>query len=196
TISLSPVVYNYDAVIEVSGVSILSEKGFLWVAFSIDDTGAIVSNKLQAFGKFTLTKYILVRTDTNKYELFFRHDDFNAFFKFRPMFNFGGSSVHTYYQLPAKVDPLPAGSQYYFTEYGSNGQINQETKFLSGGFWVYSGTGLIFDTVRTECQFPGSNDIITIPGTRINLAAFPALDNDTDPQFVRPKWNSAGDVVP
>jgi hypothetical protein len=78
----------------------------------------------------------------------------------------------------------------------ANGGVNQETKFLSGGFWVYSGTGLVFDTVATQAQFPGSNDIVTIPGTRIDLSTFPALDNATQQQFVRPKWNRAGVVTP
>ncbi len=90
---------------------------------------------------------------------------------------------------------LSAGNAWGSKIYGDT-PPNQETKFLSGGFWVYSGTGLIFDTVLTEMQFPGSNEIVMIAGTRIDLAEFPELDNDTDPQFVRPKWNSAGDVVP
>jgi hypothetical protein len=98
-----------------------------------------------------------------------------------------GGAPGEYYHLSAEE---------YEKVQNMEGGINQDTKFLSGGFWVYSGSDLIFDTVVTECQFPGSNEVIVIPSTRIDLADFPELDNGTYPQFARPKWNRDGVVVP
>lgn len=117
--------------------------------------------------------------------------------KFRILFLCNAANKSQFLQGSAYA-ALPAVSDQQFSSklFGGAAGTNQDTKFLSGGFWVYSGTGLIFDTVLTEMQFPGSNEIISIPGTRIDLADFPELDNDTDPQFVRPVWNRAGQVVP
>jgi hypothetical protein len=196
TINLSiPDQVNYYVALELAGISTNYEKGNLWIHFRVNEsTGDLEVNQLKCFGEMVPSKYKLVRIDSDTYAVFAHHDESDSNYKFRPIFQYGATEVTEYHHQAARTS-LPAGAQYNFSAFGAN-QVNQETKFLSGGFWVYSGTGLIFDTVLTECQFPGSNDIITIPGIRINLEDFPELDNGTDPQFVRPVWNQAGQVVP
>lgn len=116
TINLNvPAQLNYYAVIEFHGVSAAYEKGFLWVQFEVDAGGDLVTNALKCFGEFDVSKYKLVKVDADHYDLFVAHVGANDFYKFRPLANFGGSSIYTYYQLPTKVDPLPDGDDYGFT---------------------------------------------------------------------------------
>lgn len=70
------------------------------------------------------------------------------------------------------------------------------SRFLKGGSWVWTRTGLVFRTLLTEYLLPGmATPIVKLP-TDIDLAEFPELDNATNPQFARPQWDIAGNVIP
>ena len=111
---------NYYAVIEFSGISTNYEKGFLWVQFEIDGSGDIVTNKLQCFGEFDVSKYTLVKTSSTTYALYVAHDETNSFYRFRPASQFGTSFRYVYHNREAKVDiPDPGTFDHYgFTLFG------------------------------------------------------------------------------
>lgn len=109
---------NYFSVIQFFGISTNYEKGELWVQFTLDGSGDISQNSLKCFGEFDVSKYKLIKTSSSTYELFAVHDEIVSFYQFRPISQFGNSTRYVYYNLDAKVDPLPAGDQYSFTEYG------------------------------------------------------------------------------
>lgn len=70
------------------------------------------------------------------------------------------------------------------------------SRFLKGGSWVWTRTGLVFRTLLTEYLLPGMTTPIVVLPTDIDLAEFPELDNATNPQFARPQWDITGSVVP
>lgn len=118
TITIDPAVQlNYFAVLSFYGISTAYEKGQLWVQFNIDGSGDIITNKLQCFGEFDLSKYTLVKTSPTTYGLYVAHDEASSFYKFKPEPQFGSSFRYVYHQQLAKVDPLPAGTQHGFSKY-------------------------------------------------------------------------------
>lgn len=69
---------------------------------------------------------------------------------------------------------------------------NNQATFLEGGYWIYSGVGLIFTAVRTVLLMPGEDIPRTFEAVNIDLedAAYSGeLDNGTFPQYVRPMWD-------
>lgn len=69
---------------------------------------------------------------------------------------------------------------------------NNQATFLEGGYWIYSGSGLVFTAVRTVLLMPGEDIPRTFEAVNIDLedvAYSGELDNDTFPQYVRPMWD-------
>ena len=93
--------------------------------------------------------------------------------------------------LPDSTGDQQVGNRAYNDERYQlkGGTTNNQASFLVGGFWVYTGVDLIFETVLTELVMPGYDTPFVFPATTINLADYPALDNGTFPQYVRPMWD-------
>jgi hypothetical protein len=115
---------RYYVALEFAGVSPAYEKGFIWIQFETNSSGDLTVNKLKVFGEINPAKLKLVRIDTFTYAVFVHHNEPGAFFKFRPQFSFGSSSVYTFHHQDGR-NPLPTGDQYNFSVFGGSDQNNQ-----------------------------------------------------------------------
>lgn len=110
---------RYFVMLEFAGVSPAMEKGMVWIQFETDGSGNLTVNKLKVFGEINPAKLKMVKLDANTYGVFVHHNEAGAFFKFRPQFSFGGSTVYDYRHQDGRA-ALPAGTQYEFEQYSDN----------------------------------------------------------------------------
>lgn len=117
TIDVSGGQLRYFVMLEFAGVSPAMEKGMVWIQFETDGSGNLTVNKLKVFGEINPAKLKMVKLDANTFGVFVHHNESGAFFKFRPQFSFGGSTVYDYHHQNGR-DALPAGTQYEFELHG------------------------------------------------------------------------------
>ncbi|WBL42400.1 hypothetical protein PBT90_16815 [Algoriphagus halophytocola] len=129
TIDISGGQKRYFARMDFSGISANYEKGELWVQFQVDDDGDMVSNKLKVWGEINTAKLKMVRLDTDTYAIFVAHDEAAAFYKTRPLKQFGPSNVYLYHHQDGR-NPLPAGDQFEFELYGDLTEIISDIEDL------------------------------------------------------------------
>jgi hypothetical protein len=80
-------------------------------------------------------------------------------------------------------------ARYQFKGQATN---NQQAAFLYGGYLIYSGVDLKFNTAPTAYILPGIDTPIVVASVPIDLNDYPGLNNGTDPQFVKPQWDVNG----
>jgi hypothetical protein len=118
-ITIDPVLQvNYVITFQLLGVTPTYEKGDMWVIFKVDAVGDILTNSLQLFGAFTPERYKLIKVDSTHYELYFKHDQVDSLYSFRPIMLFGNDWRYEFFQQSTIVASLPVGTGYDFTAYG------------------------------------------------------------------------------
>lgn len=147
TIDVSGGQLRYFVMLEFAGVSTAYEKGMVWIQFTTDGSGDLTDNRLKVFGEIDPAKLKMVKLDADTYAVFVSHAEAGAFFKFRPQFSFGSSSVYTYHHQDGR-NPLPAGDQYEFEEYGGGTSLDPDIlDGLEASLGDSPGTGNKYITV-------------------------------------------------
>lgn len=133
--------FRYVLTLEFTGIESASfEQGLVFIAFDIDGSNDISNNQCKLFGSFNADLYVLVKIDTDKYALFLDQTNAGSFYRFRPIFSFGGEQRYEYFNEEALISPLPAGDQYFFSAQASPSSNNIYTTLQGEVGWAKVAT--------------------------------------------------------